>query len=91
MSGDVRTWADWGGPVPAVAEVVTAQHVVAVTEAVMGLVNRSAEGRRGEVDIEAALRRAWKYVLDHGVYCLQSDAGDGEWGDEWILFGEAQA
>jgi hypothetical protein len=85
---DVTTWADWGGPVPTVAEVVTGEQVVAVTEAVMRLVNGSVEGRRGEVDIGAALRRAWTYVLNHGVYCLRCDAGDGEGQDEWILFGE---
>jgi hypothetical protein len=83
---DARNWSEWNGPVPTVARV-GGDHEVRVAQAVVGLMNETDR----EVDFEAAMLRAWKHVLDQGVYCLVFDAGAGETDKEWILFGEEQA
>jgi hypothetical protein len=80
---DARNWSEWSGPIPFVARVA-GDHEARISQAVVQLMNDTDR----EVDFEAAMLRAWKHVLDQGVYCLVLDAGAGEIDKEWILFGK---
>jgi hypothetical protein len=83
---DARNWSEWDGPIPNVARVAS-HHEAQVAQVVLELAKRHPDR---EIDVEAAALRAWLYVLNHGVYCLRSDAGDGDDQDEWILFGRQE-